>query len=190
LGQRTHSRIVGDGGLRRSLAKLARKFRDLRPPGSRDPEPVFGKVKYFDMEFNKLIPELMIEDMSKSKHFYVEQLGFELEFERTEDNFAQVAFEGSQLMLEQDHDSAWIAGSLSYPRGRGINFQIEVSDLNLLLERVSLHEIAFFREANEVWYRVGDLEEGVREFLVQDPDGYLLRFQEYLGQRPHVRRDG
>ena len=36
------------------------------------------------------------------------------------------------------------------------------------------------------WYQVSASdEEGQREFLIQDPDGYLLRFAEYLGRR-HV----
>jgi hypothetical protein len=32
-------------------------------------------------------------------------------------------------------------------------------------------------------YRVGDKETGNKQFLVQDPDGYLLRFFEDLGLR-------
>ncbi|HAT7741725.1 TPA: VOC family protein, partial [Vibrio vulnificus] len=27
---------------------------------------------------------------------------------------------------------------------------------------------------------------GQKEFLVQDPDGYLLRFSQYLGEKPKV----
>jgi hypothetical protein len=33
----------------------------------------------------------------------------------------------------------------------------------------------------EKWYRVNDQETGNKQFLVQDPDGYLLRFFEDLG---------
>ncbi|MBB2958163.1 hypothetical protein FHX72_002308 [Pseudoclavibacter helvolus] len=33
----------------------------------------------------------------------------------------------------------------------------------------------------ETRYRVGEREVGVRQFLVTDPDGYLIRFQESLG---------
>jgi len=40
-----------------------------------------------------------------------------------------------------------------------------------------------YEQPNEAWYRVGDQEVGQREFLVQDPDGYLLRFVERLGMR-------
>lgn len=41
----------------------------------------------------------------------------------------------------------------------------------------------------EVWYRAGTSETGVRQFLVQDPDGYLVRFSQGLGLRPVVRSD-
>ena len=36
----------------------------------------------------------------------------------------------------------------------------------------------------ENWYRKDDILLGCKEFLVQDPDGYLLRISEDLGQRP------
>jgi hypothetical protein len=34
------------------------------------------------------------------------------------------------------------------------------------------------------WYRTGTTESGVRQLLVQDPDGYLVRPQESIGCRP------
>ena len=36
----------------------------------------------------------------------------------------------------------------------------------------------------ERWYRVGAEARGNRQFWVQDPDGYLLRFFQDLGLRP------
>lgn len=39
-------------------------------------------------------------------------------------------------------------------------------------------------EPETKWYRVGDNEvAGVEQFLVTDPDGYLVRFQASLGRR-------
>lgn len=40
------------------------------------------------MRFNKLIPELTVTNIEKSKEFYTEILGFKIEYERKEDNFA------------------------------------------------------------------------------------------------------
>ena len=39
-------------------------------------------------------------------------------------------------------------------------------------------------EPEEKWYRKDSIEVGNKQFLVQDPDGYLLRFTQDLGKRP------
>ena len=39
-------------------------------------------------------------------------------------------------------------------------------------------------DVEEKWYRRDGFEVGNRQILVQDPDGYLLRFTEDLGERP------
>ena len=135
------------------------------------------------MKFNKLIPELLVSNIDDSKIFYVEQLGFTIDFEREEDNFAFISLEGSQLMLEQDHPTAWITAELISARGRGINFQIEISNLDTLIAKIEASKLTYFREPEEQWYRINTIEEGVKELLIQDPDGYLLRFQQYLGER-------
>lgn len=38
------------------------------------------------------------------------------------------------------------------------------------------------------WYDVGTEQAGVDQFLVQDPDGYLVRFQSAAGRRPVAGR--
>jgi hypothetical protein len=38
-------------------------------------------------------------------------------------------------------------------------------------------------EIEENWYKVNNKKIGNKEFLVQDPDGYLLRFSEDMGER-------
>lgn len=41
-----------------------------------------------------------------------------------------------------------------------------------------------FRDLAENWHRVSErTEEGQREFLVQDPDAYVMRFAQPLGRR-------
>jgi catechol 2,3-dioxygenase-like lactoylglutathione lyase family enzyme len=135
------------------------------------------------MQFNRLVPELNVSNIEVSLDFYVNKLGFKIEFDRIEDRFAYLSFEGSQLMLEEDNEG-WVTGLLAYPRGRGINFQIETDDLFSIELKVKSSEIPFFRAIMENWYRIApDKEEGVKEFLIQDPDGYLLRFQQFLGER-------
>jgi hypothetical protein len=36
----------------------------------------------------------------------------------------------------------------------------------------------------ESWYRQDAVLHGQRQFFVADPDGYLYRFYEYIGERP------
>ena len=40
------------------------------------------------MRFNSLIPELSVRNIEKSKNFYINILGFKLEYERIKDKFA------------------------------------------------------------------------------------------------------
>lgn len=99
------------------------------------------------IKFNRLIPELLVSSIEASKVFYVEQLGFTIEYERREDDFALISYEGSQFMLEQDRTTAWITGELGSIRGRGINFQIEVDCPILLL--LKLKPMIFLISGNQ-----------------------------------------
>ena len=110
---------------------------------------------------------------------YVKILGFKLEYERQ--NFAFLSFQGSQLMIEKGGE--WKTGELEHPFGRGINFQIEVDDVDAVLKRLKKNKYPIKVPVKENWYRKGKVFLGNREFLVMDPDGYLLRFAEDLGQR-------
>ena len=46
------------------------------------------------MNFNKLIPELSVSDINKTREFYVDVLGFNICFERPEDKFIFVEKDG------------------------------------------------------------------------------------------------
>jgi hypothetical protein len=61
--------------------------------------------------------------------------------------------------------------------------QIEVDAIDTICTRLYSASISLFREPEEVWYRQDDVEHGQIKMLVQDPDGYLLRFVELLGTR-------
>ncbi len=135
------------------------------------------------MKFNKLIPELSVSDISKSIEFYTKILGFKIEYQREESKFVFLSLQGSQIMLEEINGH-WETGKLEYPLGRGINFQIEVDDINKIVKSLKKHNYPIKLMPPDNWYRKGKKLLGNREFLVMDTDGYLLRFSQDLGTRP------
>jgi catechol 2,3-dioxygenase-like lactoylglutathione lyase family enzyme len=133
----------------------------------------------------KLIPELMVLDFHKSLDFYTRLASFEVVYERPEEAFAMLGIEGARLMIEgaTDQSRTWLTGELQRPFGRGINLQIEVRDVEGLYQNFVRAQHPIYLAMEEKWYRVGDKHTGNKQFLVQDPDGYLLRFFEDLGLR-------
>ncbi|MEK6943611.1 MAG: VOC family protein [Nanoarchaeota archaeon] len=128
------------------------------------------------MQFNNLIPELKVSNLSKSLNFYV-KIGFKAEYKRPESKFVFLSFQGSQIMLEEVNDD-WKTGKLSYPFGRGISFQMKVKSIIPIINLLKKSKYGLFIGPHEKWYRKNDKMLGNRQFLVQDPDGYLLRFFE------------
>ena len=127
------------------------------------------------MDFNKMIPELSVFDIEQTKRFY-NDLGFKIKYERPEEKFVFMSFQDSQFMFEQIHDNGWNIGELIYPLGRGINFSIAVDDIEGLYKLVKTLNLEIYRELNRSIYQVNGTEETQTEFLIQDPNGYLLRF--------------
>jgi catechol 2,3-dioxygenase-like lactoylglutathione lyase family enzyme len=127
-----------------------------------------------------MVPELVCANLVESLAFYTDFLGFQVRFSR--EGFVYLERGPLQIMLEQAGQH-WSVGPLNYPYGRGINLQMEVPDASALSEQLVSAGVSLFRPLQEVWYRAGHVENGVREFLVQDRDGYLLRFLTSLGQR-------
>ena len=136
-----------------------------------------------NMPFAKLVPELLCSSLERSLHFYTEVLGFSVLYARPEERFAYLDREGAQIMVEQPTGRAFLAGELAYPYGRGINLQIEVSDVKSLYSQARAAGSVLYLDLEDRWYRRDETLLGNRQFVVADPDGYLLRFFEDLGQR-------
>ena len=126
------------------------------------------------MKFNKLIPELSVTNIDKSKEFYL-TLGFKIMYERKEDKFAFLELEGNQLMIEEINDN-WNTGKLEYPFGRGINISMTINDVDKYYQELINKKITFFKDIMTNEYDVNGKTYLDKEFLIQDPDGYLLRF--------------
>jgi catechol 2,3-dioxygenase-like lactoylglutathione lyase family enzyme len=136
-----------------------------------------------------LVPELMVSDLDASRHFWCDLCGFTIAYERPEDRFVYLDRAGCQIMLEEAATPGrhWHTGPLERPYGRGMNFQITLDAMAPVLDSLKNAAWPLYLEPEEIWYRVGTREIGVRQFLVQDPDGYLIRFSESLGLRPAAR---
>lgn len=134
-----------------------------------------------------MTPELMCTDYKRSLAFYVDVLGFNIQYARPEEGFAMLERQGSRIMLDQiiqGDKRSWFSGPLEYPFGRGLNLQIDTSDATGLYERVKQSGHKIFLELEDKWYRADDILLGNRQFIVLDPDGFMLRFAEDLGEKP------
>ncbi len=130
--------------------------------------------------WNRMVPELTVTNFAASLDFYQKILGFEILIRRENPDFVYLGLGEAQLMLEVFHDDGWNTGELNRPLGRGINFQIEVDNIMSILENLKINEIELYRPLEDNYYCIGDTTICQREFLVQDPDGYLLRFSQYI----------
>ena len=133
--------------------------------------------------FNKTVPELSVSNLENSLLFY-KTLGFKIEYERPENKFVFLSMGDIQFMLQELSDKdKWNLAPLTYPFGNGINFQLEVNSVDRMYSKLKEHNYPITFEIEENWYRQDNKLLGNKEFLVQDPDGYLLRFSEDLGEK-------
>ena len=130
------------------------------------------------MYWNKIIPELSVTNLENSLKFY-KTIGFKIEYERPENKFVFISLGEIQFMLQEISDNdKWSVAPLTYPFGNGINFQLEVTNLEKIYKNLKTANYKITFDIEENWYRQDDKLLGNKEFLIQDPDGYLLRFFE------------
>jgi catechol 2,3-dioxygenase-like lactoylglutathione lyase family enzyme len=144
-----------------------------------------------------LVPELDVRDLDTSLRFYVGVIGFAVIFERATERFAYLALDGAELMLQDASGPGrrFRTAPLEKPFGRGVNLQIAVPEVDDTLAAVRAAGIELVIELEERWYDVevvtpsgrwsdrGVMHAGNRQFVVADPDGYLLRFYTSLDSR-------
>lgn len=129
-----------------------------------------------------LVPELYCTSLEKTLSFYVDLLNFKVLYQREEEKFIYLGKGNVELMFEEvGVGRNWITEKLEYPFGRGVNFQIEVDYIDDLYKAVNQNGLKPFMHLEEKWYRKNNDLVGNRQFIIQDPDGYLLRFYQDLG---------
>ncbi|GGE95964.1 bleomycin resistance protein [Mycetocola zhadangensis] len=134
-----------------------------------------------DAPLPSVVPELLISDLSASLAFWSGLCGFEVLYERPEEGFALVHRGSAHFMLDQiGQGRDWVTGTLQRPFGRGVNFEISVDAIDDIVSTLDEANWPLFLAPETKHYRTATGSTGVRQFLVQDPDGYLLRFSSRL----------
>lgn len=133
---------------------------------------------------SRLVPELICSDIQASLAFY-RLLGFTIRYERPQERFVYLERDGADLMLEQpsSRDRLYPRAELDHPYGRGLNLTVEVDDVDHIHTTLLVAGYEMWLPLEERWYDRSVDVVGVRQFAVQDPDGYLLRVSQQLGTR-------
>jgi len=120
-------------------------------------------------------------------------LGFKIQYQREEEGFAMLERQGARIMLDElvsnspnETKRIWLSVPMEAPFGRGINLEIKTTCVDELYNRCTHFEANIFLPIEDKWYRADAMEIGNRQFIVLDPDGYMLRFVQDLGKRKIV----
>ena len=140
-----------------------------------------------------LAAELYVSDLTRSLRFYVDLLGFVVSYERPEDRFAAISLSSARILLEQLRATTsaspeqiargeWRPAALERPFGRGVNLELPCADVAAVAQRLAAAGWPVLVDLHEKSYRVGDGSGRVRQLVVADPDGYLIRPSQRLEQ--------
>jgi catechol 2,3-dioxygenase-like lactoylglutathione lyase family enzyme len=144
-------------------------------------------------EIGPIVPELWCSDFEKSMKFYTDLIGFKVDQRRGQDPHAYLSLNGAQIMIAHwtldGSWEPWHPEPLEQPFGRGVNFQFMVDDAQHYHDKLLSKGIKLFRDfyTSEVWKT--DCMDTRRQFMVLDPDGYLLRFSQSISTRSVTAAD-
>ena len=131
-----------------------------------------------------LMAEMMVNDYPTSLAFWTGPMGFDVAFTRPAQKLACLVHpDGAQIMI-YERDGDWETGPMQPPFGRGMVVQVYVADVDAVAQAMIAAGVAFFVSPREKWRDWGNCLGGQREFLVQDPDGYLVMVVQRIGTRP------
>ncbi len=122
----------------------------------------------------KVAPEFFVRDVAAAVRFYVDKLGFVAL--RQEADFAVVAVGEAHVLLAHESiapDSAQLAATA---RGAGVNIRIMVDDVDAVHQRAKANGVRIVHD-------IGDRYYGLRDFILADPDGFMLRFAQAIAAK-------
>lgn len=123
------------------------------------PRRLLARAKFlvpWRMASTSLVPELDVVDVERAIQFYVDLLDFRVVFRRHDERFAYLAHEDAELMLQEAAGPGrrFRTAPLEPPFGRGINFQLAVTDVDAVYERFRAAGRELVVAIEERWYRV------------------------------------
>jgi uncharacterized glyoxalase superfamily protein PhnB len=137
-----------------------------------------SRVEKDAIEFDGVTANLMVEDVNEAVEFYRDVLGFELVMSVPEEgryDWAMISRGGAEIMLQS---RASLAGEYPLFNESGIGGSLvlyfNVTGVDELYERV--------RGKAKPVIDIHDTPYGMREFAIEDNDGYVLTFAEELQQ--------
>ena len=133
------------------------------------------------MKFTTVTPNLITNDVERSRAFYCDVLGFAVttsvppDAERKE--FVMLERDGANVFLNDattaQHDEPGVAASFTVGKS-GVAIFIVMEGIADYWEQVR-HRATVVMPLKDQWY-------GMTEFSVTDPDGYLITFAERKAQ--------
>jgi catechol 2,3-dioxygenase-like lactoylglutathione lyase family enzyme len=125
--------------------------------------------------------ELIVSNYDRSLAFWTGPMGFTVCYTRPAQKFAYLEHTDGAQMMFYERDGDWETGVLEAPYGRGAIIQISVADVDQVYAAVRAASLPLYVDLRERWRDWGDRQGGQREFLVQDPDGYLVMVSQKIG---------
>ncbi len=132
-----------------------------------------------------VVAELWCNNFDESLRFYTETLGFDVGQHKEGSTHAYLTLGTSQIMISNyDLKGGWETALFEKPLGRGINFSFFVDNVKNIYEEITSKGVEPHIDLYSIWYWRPDCMANHKEFVVLDPDGYMLRFSERVGSRP------
>lgn len=131
-------------------------------------------------QFTKLTPNLLVADVSRSLAFYVDVLGFTRGFTVPDEGplvFGSVTSGPIEIFFNEAATAVAEYPSLGgKPVALSGTLFIEVAGIEAFFAQLEAR-VAIVKPLFTQWY-------GMKEFVIADPDGYLITFAERTGEQP------
>jgi catechol 2,3-dioxygenase-like lactoylglutathione lyase family enzyme len=134
--------------------------------------------------FSAMAIELIVNNYDNSLAFWTGPMGFRICYTRPATKFAYLEHPDGAQMMFYERDGDWETGTFDLPLGRGAILQIGVTNIDAAYVAIVAANIPLYVDLRERWRHWGDREGCQREFLVQDPDGYLVMINQKIAERP------